>query len=337
MELRGELDDAGAGAGVTNDGDGDDTSPHDGERSLRKRQESHTVYISANTCLQPQPVNPSKTTSDPPQLTLYVSTSPDNTTPGPLADEKTQKKVIFKQGAVVFKFSVSDDVYIGVHAPDTGDQFSGPYNVRLAASVDSFYYTYNDLDDADLVWVDSDSQGALLITHNLTQSSDPAEAEAVMRSEPYVLFAHNKKDRAINGLKYSFCGLQSYAQIAAMRDGRHNTMVRTGMTKRGQGNLPKQQFFFNGLNASADYIGILAKDGEDHGNLERRQSGERRGSEVFKATSFSTKSGKFLVVRLVGIPFALYKTDGTLPPRSRQLCPHSRPRLLRPSGLLSPK
>ncbi|KAH6626391.1 stretch-activated Ca2+-permeable channel component-domain-containing protein [Chaetomium sp. MPI-SDFR-AT-0129] len=279
MELRSESDDAGAGVGVTDDGDRDDTNPHDSERSLRTRQESRTVYLSANTCLQPQPVDPSKTQSEPPQLELYVSTSPDNKTPGPLADGKTQKKVVFKQGAVVFNISVSDDVYIGIYAPDTGDQFSGQYNVRLAASVDSLYYTYNDRDDADLLWVDSDSQGALLRTQNLTQSTD----------QSYVLFAHNKKDRAINGLKYSFCGLQNYAQIAAMRDGRHNTMVRTSMTKR-QGNVPQQQFFFSGLNASADYIGILAKDGEDHGNLERRQSGVMRGSEVFRQTNFSTKS-----------------------------------------------
>jgi calcium channel MID1 len=262
------------------------------EEGLERRQISKTVYISANTCQQPQPIDPSKTTLDPPQLTLFVSTSGENQNPGPLADPASQVMVVFNEGAAMYNLTTNREVYIGVHAPNVSEVFSGTYNFRVAASTDSYYYSYNDQDEADLIWVDSDSQGALLITHDLTDTAESAVAQQIMTSQPYVLFAHNEKDRAINGLKFSYCGLQNYAQIAATKDGRHTNMVRTGMTRRGPGNLPKQQFFFSGLNSSAKYIGILAKAGADGGALGKRQTTASRGSQIFKATNFTTKSGK---------------------------------------------
>ena len=292
LELRAEQNgsqeqNAGAGAGA-------DVGEHEvtretEEQNLAKRQTSRTVYISANTCEQPQPVDSSKTTQDPPQLTLYVSTSAENQAPGPRADSTSQTVVQFNEGAVMFNFTTNREVYIGIHAPNVSDVFSGIYNVRVAASTDNFYYSYDEEDDADLIWLDSDSQGALLITHNLTDKADPAIEAKIMSTQPYVLFAHNKKDRGINGIKYSYCGLQSHALIAATRDGRQLSMVRTGMTKRGPGNLPKQQFFFNGLNSSSEYIGILARDGDPSG---KSAAAAGAGGQVFKATSFNTKSSK---------------------------------------------
>ena len=97
------------------------------------------------------------------------------------------------------------------------------------------------------------------------------------------MYAKNKDDRSIDGLKYSYCGLQKHAQIAATKNGQFSSMVSTGMTKRGPGNLPKQQFFFSGLNSSASYLGILARDGSENGFA-------GGGGHVFRATSFSTKS-----------------------------------------------
>ncbi|KAL2197595.1 stretch-activated Ca-permeable channel [Corynascus similis CBS 632.67] len=290
-ELRGEhntskVGDAGAGAGAAEGS----KSRQENERNLEKRQGSQTVYISANTCQRPQAVEPSKTTKDPPQLTLFVSTTAANQAPGPLADEGSQEVIVFKEGAVMYSFDTNGEVYLGVYAPDVSESFSGPYNVRIAVSTDSYYYSYDDGDDNDLIWVDSDSQKALLITHNLTDSADPNEEAEVMNTQPYVLFAHNKKDRAINGLKYSYCGLYNYAQIAATKDERSTDLVRTGMTKRGPGNLPKQQFFFTGLNSSAEYFGILARDGRAGGHLGKRQAASQRGTLVLKATNFSTKS-----------------------------------------------
>jgi calcium channel MID1 len=292
LELRREHDlsgegYAGAGAGTAENEEGREEEGQD----IEKRQAGQMVYISANTCLQPQPVDPSKTTVDPPQLKLYVSTSPDNTAPGPLADPATQDEVEFKEGAVVHNITTDREVYIGIHAPDS-ETFSGTYNVRIAASTDSYYYTYSGEKNADLILVDSDSHGALLITHNLTDSTDPKVEETIMQTQPYVLFAHNGKDRAINGLTHSYCGLYNYAQIAATRDERHTGTIRSSMTKRGKGNLPKQQFFFSGLNSSTLYFGILAVDGADGGNLGKRQNAFERGPQVFKAMNFTTKSGR---------------------------------------------
>lgn len=282
LELRAEQNtseerNAGAGADVGEN----ETEEHD----VVKRQASRRVYISANTCEQPQPIDPSKTTSDPPQLTLYVSTSAEN-----YADPASQTLVEFKEGAVMFNLTTDQDVYIGIHAPNITDAFSGIYNFRVAASTDRFYFSYDEKDDADLIWVDSDSQGALLMTHNLTDKADPVEQARIMSTQPYVLFAHNKKDRGINGIKYSFCGLEAHALIAATKNGRQVDLVKTGMTQRGPGNFPKQQFFFSGLNSSSEYIGILARDGEAPG--EKRQAALGGGRQIYRATSFSTKSGK---------------------------------------------
>ncbi len=286
LELRSDREasreqEAGAGAGAA--------EYQEEEQTLAKRQSKRRVYISSNTCQQPQPIDASKTTMDPPQLTLFVSTSADNQAPGPLADPKSQAMVVFNEGAAVYNLTTDREVYIGIHAPNVSEVFSGTYNFRVAASIDQYYYSFNDQDDADLLWVDSDSQGALLITHDLTDSTDPAVDQQIMSTPPYVLFAHNKKDRAINGLKYSFCGLQNYAQIAGIQDGRQANMVRASMTTRGQGNLPKQQFFFSGLNSSAEYIGILATN---NAGLSKRQTTSTLGTTVFKATNFTTKSGK---------------------------------------------
>ncbi|KAK3905431.1 hypothetical protein C8A05DRAFT_30777 [Staphylotrichum tortipilum] len=291
LELRSDqVRDAGAGAGA-GIAEYDEEDGGEAGQSLARRQASQRVYISANTCQQPQPVDPSKTTTDPPQLTLYVSTSAENQAPGPLADKDDQEVVVFEEGAAVFNLTTNKEVYIGVHAPNATTAFRGIYNFRVAASVYHYFYNYKDQDDLTrLTWVDSDSQGALLMTQNLTESEDSAVQQRIMSSQPYVLFAHNMKDRAINGVKNSFCGLQTYAQIAAIKDGRRTDMVRTVITKRGAGNFPKQQFFFNGLNSSADYIGILVSDGSALTKRQVGQTATAQGIEVFKPTNFTTKS-----------------------------------------------
>jgi calcium channel MID1 len=260
----------------------------DGVDGLSKRQSSRRVYISANTCEQPRAVAALNPSTSPPQLALYVSKSESNQAPGPLADPDEQFEVEFKEGAAMFNLTANGDVYIGVHAPNS-TAFTGAYNFRIAASTDTYFYTYNEQDDADLIWVDSDAQGALLITHNLTESYDPAVEQKIMSTHPYVMFAQNANDTSINGLKYSYCGLQNHAQIATTKNGQFTSMVSTGMTKRGQGNLPKQQFFFSGLNSSASYLGILARDGNSSVSGNGLAGG---GGHVFRATGFSTKSGR---------------------------------------------
>lgn len=246
---------------------------------------ARTVYISANTCLQPQ-AN-STTDMDPPQLTMYVSTSSDNTSPGPAATG-SQDVVEFTEGAVMFNVSTSDDVYIAVAANNVSDVFSGIYNFQVAASVDGWYHSYDESVNADLIWVDSDIHSVLLMTRNLTQSTDEAVDQEIMGTSPYVMFAQNDEDRSISGLRYSYCGLNNKAQIAAVRNGQATSQVTTGITRRGAGNLPKQQFYFSGLNASTQYQGILASNANATTNVNVVGG----GGHVYRATNFTTKSSK---------------------------------------------
>jgi len=283
LELRGEDD-------ALEERSPSDAVDASGEQGLERRQSSRTVYISANTCLKPPQKAGSKTEIEPPQLMLYVSTDPSNESPGPKADPSSQVALNFTEGAVIHKLTTDGDVYVGIHAANVTADFQGGYNCNVAASTDGFFHTYNVEQDADLIWVDSDSQGALLITRNLTDSTDAVLQDRIMSTQPYVMFAHNEKDKSINGVRHSYCGLQNYAQIAATKDGKFASMVQTGMTKRGPGNLPKQQFYFSGLNSSASYVGILARD-KNSPNVEDGQG--LSGVHVFRATSFSTKSSKY--------------------------------------------
>ncbi|KAK4656602.1 hypothetical protein QC762_205720 [Podospora pseudocomata] len=286
---RGELELRGEGEGEQEE-----------EGLLGERQaSSRTIYISVNTCKQPTAIEPDKTKEmEPPQLTLFVSKSAEYQAPGPLADMSTQHMLPFVEGAVNFNFTATEDVYIAVHAPNVSDVFEGKYNFEIAVSGEGYYFAYNDQDDADLIWVDSDSQGALLITHNLTTERDPEVQEKIMSMEPYpyVLFAHNKTDRGLDGLKRSWCGLKLNAMIAGVRGGREEGKVRSSMTRRGMGGLPKQQFFFNGLWADTNYTAFLARErkGGGLGLGKRQEGGEDQGGgggvEVFKPVDFTTKS-----------------------------------------------
>ena len=261
---------------------------------LIERAATRTVFISANTCLQPQVIDASKTTMDPPQLTLYVSTSPSNLAPSPMGDSSTQTLVQFSEGAVMYNTTTSGDIYFGVHAPNVSTVFSGTtYNFQIAASVDAWYHSYDVESNADLIWVDSDSQGAILMTHNLTDSSNPIVDEQIMSSQPYVMFAQNVNDRSISGLTYSYCGLGNYAQIAATNNGKFTSLVTTTMTRLGPGGLPKQQFFFTGLNASSSYVGILASPRNTSALTKRDAPVIGGGGHVFRATNFTTKSGMY--------------------------------------------
>lgn len=256
------------------------------ERGLTKRASS-VVYLSANTCLQPS-AN-STTSSSPPQLTLYVSNSTDNTSPGPSADASQQKVLTFTEGAVMYNFTTSDSVYVTVAASNVSSDFTGVYNVQIAASINAWYHSYNETNTEELFWVDSDTKSVLLMTQNLTTSRDRDVLQQFTNNKPYVMFAQNIEDPSINGLRHSYCGLNNNAQIAAVRNGQTNSQVTTGITRRGAGGLPKQQFYFDGLNSSTNYLGILARN-VDNSSDTNVVGG---GGSVFRATQFATKSSEF--------------------------------------------
>ncbi|KAI1097244.1 stretch-activated Ca2+-permeable channel component-domain-containing protein [Jackrogersella minutella] len=281
LELRRSLNESQDPAVGGHDDEGVTTDPE----IARRQQSSKTLLISANTCEQPWRI--SQTTMDPPQLTLYVSTSSDNTTPGPQQGTTGQKAIVFTEGAVMFNTSLDQDVYFSISAPMVSTEFfdtTKQYNYELVASTDQYYYSYrSDSTESDLIWVDSDSAAALLQTNYLTNSSDE-----VITSMPYVIFAHNQDNVLINGLRNSYCGLSSYAQIRNLDDG-STGVVTMGLKNGGAQNLTRQEFYVTGLNASSNYTGILARPPGK--NLQQRQDGSNSvgGGVIFEPTTFTTK------------------------------------------------
>ncbi|KAI0397258.1 stretch-activated Ca2+-permeable channel component-domain-containing protein [Xylariaceae sp. FL0594] len=252
---------------------------------LRRRQRpSQTLYISANTCNQPGRISPDQTTMDPPQLTLFVSTSKENTSPGPGKDESTQKAIVFTEGAVMYNASLNDDVYFSISAPHVSEQYfttTLPYNYEVAVSVDQYHHAYEDTETPPLYWVDSDASSTLLITKNLTSTLDDA-----FSTPPYVVFVQNTANPGINGIRNSYCGLKSWAQIRPLGDGDEQATV--GL-RQGKDDLTVQEFYFTGLNASSTYTGIAALNTSM--TLHKRQGPGSRGSGlvVYKGVDFSTK------------------------------------------------
>ncbi|OBR12114.1 Calcium influx-promoting protein ehs1 [Colletotrichum higginsianum IMI 349063] len=271
----------------------EDEDLEDESRGLRRRQaQGRTVYISATTCIQPQRAA-NNTKEDPPQITMYISTSQDNQTPGPGQNSSLQKTVKFEEGAATFSVNATGDVFIGIGAPEKdGNKFTGDWNFDVAASTDEFFHSF-DGNPSELLWVDSDSSAALLTTQNLTDSQNETQIQEIMQqTPPFVMFVENRDHPTTKGVRRSMCGLENYAQIAARKGGKFGNLASTVMTTRGPGNLPKQQFFFNGLNASALYTGILVHTGNSSA-LKKRQDGGSTGGggRVFEATLFETKDG----------------------------------------------
>ncbi|KAK1594800.1 calcium influx-promoting protein ehs1 [Colletotrichum navitas] len=264
------------------------------DRDLRRRQtQGRMVYISATTCIQPQRAG-NNTKEDPQQITMYVSTSQNNQTPGPGQNASLQTTIPFEEGAAMFRVNTTGDVFIGISAPaKDGEKFTGDWNFEVAVSTDDYFHSY-DANRSELLWVDSDSNAALLTTQNLTDTRNETRIQEIMeQGPPFVMFVENRDYATTKGVRHSMCGLENYAQIAAMRGGKFGNLASTVMTTRGPGNLPKQQFFFNGLNASAFYTGILVQTGNSLA-LKKRQDGGGStggGSRVFEATPFETKDG----------------------------------------------
>lgn len=274
----------------------------------RRADSSKTIYISVNTCLQPQKVSGSAP-SIPPQLTLYVSNSSDITCPNAATNGSShvQSKAL-KEGAAVYKIQMTGDVYIGVSAPNISTNFTGVYNFEIAASLEEYFHQIDESGLSQLLWMDSDSTSALLVSRDLTR--DHSRAQQVMDAgPPYELFVENNESPSIDGLRHSICGLANNAQISANRagNGKLNNLVRIGMTTRGQGGFPKQQFYFTGLNASSSYWGILYKARKASSNPKRQEDASRGGGTVFAATQFNTSSGRFILCNCAALLLMLVK------------------------------
>ncbi|KAL8683469.1 MAG: hypothetical protein Q9224_006679, partial [Gallowayella concinna] len=226
----------------------------------------------------------------PPQLRLYISQSPSNQKPGPdAADLGKQSLKMADEGFASIPVNATADVYIGVEAP-AAPGFTDYYNYELAASIDAPYHSLNST-DSNLHLIDSDTNSALFITSDLTNTGpeDPVYKEWLSSPPPFIIFAHNQNDTAILGLRNSYCGLKNKAQIAAFKNGRNTDNVEVGVTtNRGLGNKPKEQVYITSLNGSSAYYGFLAIQGNSTAEGAGVVGG---GGKVWKRTNFETKSG----------------------------------------------
>lgn len=254
------------------------------KRDLEKR--STTVYLSLTTCVKPTS-NDTATPGSFPQLEIYVSQSENNTEPGPGKDKYHQNKTIAVEGYAGIQLNADGDVFIGVAAPNSTN-WTGSYLYQIAVSIDAFFHSVVD-DNPFLYFVDADNSAALLVTNNLTQSQPGSEnyKQWMNITPPYTMFAHNTNNTALAGLNRSFCALDKLSQV-----GRISNSVEFGMTSRGLGNRPKEQFYITGLNRSSTYNGILAMVGNSTLSGNSVVGG---GGKVFKAMNFTTKAGAYFL------------------------------------------
>ncbi|KAF2145970.1 uncharacterized protein K452DRAFT_263407 [Aplosporella prunicola CBS 121167] len=271
----GEGDEEGKkGNGNDQTGDGDD----DGEQeSLGSR----LVYITVNVCRQPTSNNTAA--ADLPQLTMYISTSSKNKNPGPDSNAGEQATATLTGGFASYTTRANSDVYVGLSTPELPQNYSGHWTYELAASIDQSFHRFNERDptNAFVYLVDSDTTSALFTTDNLTQANadDPVYQEWMKTGTPFQVYAYNTNSTVIKGLERSFCGLQR-----AWAD--QPTSLSNGMTTRGSGNKPKEQFYLMGLNGSTEYFGYPVMYGNSTATGPGVVGG---GGQVWSPVTFRTK------------------------------------------------
>ncbi|KAJ5169152.1 uncharacterized protein N7482_004746 [Penicillium canariense] len=250
------------------------------DQQLTKRDET-TVYLSVTMCAKPTS-NSSTVSGSFPQLQVYYSTSESLEKPGPGEDDNLQTTIEASGGFANASITTDSDIFIGVAAPNS-TTYSGSFRYQIAASIDAPFHNVID-DDPNLYFVDADISAALLVTDNLTQSEPNSTnyKQWMNLKPPYTMFAHNINNTALAGLERSFCALDSLSTL-----GRISNSTEVGMTSRGLGNKPKEQFYITGLNRSSTYNGILAMVGNSTSSGNGIIGG---GGSVWKAMNFSTKA-----------------------------------------------
>ena len=258
---------------------------------LKKRQEdveipggARTLYLTMNTCLQPRATVDARGAISP-QLTLYVSQTADNQNPGPGQSSNDQQEIELIGGYASVRLNANADVFVGVSAPND-TRFEGIWNYELAGSIDAPYHSLDG--QTNLYFVDSDDHAALLVTNNLTQAGPEQSVyqEWMNLNPPFGMFAHPQNDPAILGVQNSYCGLRMNAQMFALNG--QNDVGEVGMTSRGLGGKPKEQFYVKNLNASSTYYAFLAMTGNSTASGSGIVGG---GGKVWKPANFSTKAG----------------------------------------------
>ena len=261
-----------------------------GGLEARQNGDTRTIYISINTCLQPNYVGSGTQTGPPPQLTLYVARTASNTNPGPDNDSGNQSMIPLKEGFASASISASDDWYMSVHAPRLPNNFTGVWNYELGISIDDYFHSA-DSDGPNLVLLDSDSTAALLMTNNLTQAnvSERSYREWMSLTAPYIIFASNANDNKTMGISSSFCGLNKTSMIVGKQDDQNGdtTGVQMRMITRGLGHKPKEEFYVTSLNSSSQYHAVLARVGNSTNSGNGVVGG---GGKVWQTVTFPTKA-----------------------------------------------
>ncbi|KAM3443460.1 hypothetical protein NHJ13734_001870 [Beauveria thailandica] len=265
------------------------------EASILVRDESQnaSIFLSANTCLQPHRVpGDDKADIEPPQLTLLISNSsqvgcPDMSMQG-TANIQTKA---FDSGAVMFNMNYIDKLYITVQAPNISSSYEGVYFFELAASTQDYYHRYVNK-DGQLLWLDSDASSALLVSKNFTTDADEAK-QILEQGMQYQFYIDNELYPRLHGVRHSKCGLQTSAQIYATPNGTGNLnqLVHMTMTTRGPGGFPKQQFFVTSLNDTTEYRGFIIKVPNANPGKRDGEGIVGGGGTVFASTTFNTVSG----------------------------------------------
>ena len=270
------------------------------ERIRRQTGKSKTVYISATTCVQPYLTNPDAQSRVPPQLRLLASTSSDGC---PTSADKTDSSdgwQEFKEGLVEVELPVGNSpVYVNIIAPEKSDDFEGKYDFELVMSLNASYHHFDTLSESvpRLLWMDSDSTAALLLTQKLTDRKSDTQRIMDM-GPPYELFVENNRFPVFDGIRRSLCGMEQTALISANKnnDGRGSGLVNTSISTRGSENLPKQQFYFEGLNKTSNYTAVLVQVAglSDNADIDKRQdeTSNLRRSVVSAPVDFQTLAGK---------------------------------------------
>ncbi len=270
--------------------DSDTDLPESHGLGTRQSQNARRIFVSINTCVQPSYVGSGVQSAAPPQLTLYVATSSDNTNPGPDGDPSKQEAVRLDQGFANFSTIAQGNWHMSVHAPDLPSAFTNVWNYELAVSIDQYYHSLG-TNGSNLFLIDSDSTAALLVTDNLTQANAGSELyqEWLSLAPPYIVFASNVNHTATMGIEKSYCGLSKNSQIVGNQADStgDSTNVQMEMITRGLGNKPKEQFYVTFLNGSSNYHAILAQPGNST-NVGNGIVGG--GGKVWHEMSFRTKS-----------------------------------------------
>lgn len=263
----------------------------EGNGKVRRQDErSKELYITFNTCLQPQPnqdlPESERPTGPPPALQVYVSNTTENQSPGPTVTDKPQTEIPIIGGYGNLTINATGSTWIGIYAPnvDDSEQWEEIWNYEIVLSTTRPYHNY--IDDQFLYLVDSDNSAALLITGNMTSTSsadggvdeDYEEDELMSRPPPYTMYAQNTGVQSrFDGLERSYCAVTKLAQV---RPG----SLDVSMTRRGLGNLPKEQFHLKELNNSSTYLGFLTRPGSDGSD------GSDTSGTLWRAMSINTKS-----------------------------------------------